>query len=114
MTEQDKLIWKRDYLDPMFEKYEEIPTKLKYMFIEKGYIRMYGKQMTNDQMFYMYSDTEDFIFASENSLASFTKTVKRNTLKKYFEELAWNMYCKIGNIYHKYYSGIWKQDKDFL
>ena len=113
-TEQDKIIWKTNYLDPMFEKYKFIPTKLKYMFIEKDYITMYGKQMTNDQIRYMYDDTENFIFAFENSLDSFSKTIKKNILKKYWEELAWDMYLKVDKTYNKYYSGFWKQDKDFF
>lgn len=113
-TEENKIIWERDYLYPMFEKYKAIPTKLKYMFIEKDYINMYGKQMANDQMQYMYDDTEDFIFAFENSLDSFSKTIKKNIIKKYWEELAWDMYLKVGKTYDKYYSGFWKQDKDFF
>ena len=119
-TEQDKLIWKRDYIDPMFEKYKDIPTKLKYMFIEKDYINMYGKQMANDQMRYMYNDTENFIFAFENSLYSFNKTIKKNILKKYLEDLALNEYGKLHDSKSLTVKGFpkligsWKIDKDYF
>ena len=59
MSEEDKLIWKRDYVQPLFDKYKEIPTKVKYALIEKDYIRMYGKKFTEDKMRYMYDDSED-------------------------------------------------------
>lgn len=50
-----------EYRDPfvtqMFEKYKDIPTDLKYMFIEKDYTKMFGKVEGLNQMRYMYDDS---------------------------------------------------------
>lgn len=117
----DKQIWKEDYLDPMFKKYESIPTKLKYMFIEKDYTKMCGsKREAQDRMRYMYDDTETFIFAFENALREFSKTVKKNLLKKYWEELGFYEHCELlkPGMFWKFFpnlSGKWLQDEvDFL
>lgn len=113
----DKEIWQEDYIQPMFDKYESIPTKLKYIFIEKDYVSMYGKQMANDQMRYMYSDSDDFIFGFENALYSFSKTVKKNLLNKYFEELALDEHYKLkeSGMFYEFFpnlTGLWLQDKE--
>lgn len=115
-TRTDKEIWQEDYLQPMFKKYESIPTKLKYMFIEKDFTRMFGKQMADDQMRYMYDDSEDFIFGFENALYSLSKTIKKNLIKKYFEKLAFDEWYEIAESgsYFKYFSGKWLQDKEFF
>lgn len=115
----DKEIWQEDYVQPMFKMYELVPTKLKYMFIEKDYVSMYGRQMANDQMRYMYSDSDDFIFGFENALYSFSKTVKKNLLKKYFEELALDEHYKLkeSGMFWEFFpnlSGKWLQDKEFF
>ena len=115
----DKEIWQEDYVQPMFKMYELVPTKLKYMFIEKDYVSMYGRQMANDQMRYMYSDSDDFIFAFEGALYSFSKTVKKNLLKKYFEELALDEHYKLiesGMFWEVFpnLSGKWLQDRGFF
>ena len=54
MNKLEQQIWKTNYVEPLFEKYESVPTKLKYMFIEKDYTKMFGKRMANDQMKYIY------------------------------------------------------------
>lgn len=109
-------IWQEDYVQPMFKKYESIPTKLKYIFIEKDFINMFGKQMANAQISYMYDNSADFIFAFEGALYSLSKTVKKNLLKKYFEELALDDYIKLADSgsYFKYFSGKWLQDKEYF
>ena len=115
----DKQIWKEDYVDPMFKKYESIPTKLKYMFIEKDFTIMFGKQMADDQMRYMYDDSEDFIFGFENALYSLSKTIKKNLIKKYLKELAlyehYGLY-KSGMFWEffPHLSGEWLQDKEYF
>ena len=35
MNKLEQEIWKTNYIEPMFKKYECVPNKLKYMFIEK-------------------------------------------------------------------------------
>jgi len=115
----DKEIWQEDYVQPMFKKYELVPTKLKYMFIEKDYVSMYGRQMANDQMRYMYSDSDDFIFGFENALYAFSKTVKKNLIKKYFQELALDEHYKLieSGMFWEFFpnlSGKWLQDKEFF
>lgn len=115
----DKEIWQEDYVQPMFKKYESIPTKLKYLFIEKDYVSMYRRQMANDQMRYMYSDSDDFIFAFENALYAFSKTVKKNLLKKYFEELSWYEHNDLieSGMFWEFFpnlSGKWLQDKEYF
>jgi len=111
-------IWKTQYLEPMFERYKEIPIDLKYKFIEKDYIKMFGKRMAQDQMRYMYDDSETFIFAFENALCEFSKRVKKNILKKYFEDLASYEYymLKEHGMFYEYWpnlSGEWKRDEEF-
>lgn len=115
----DKEIWQEDYVQPMFKKYKLVPTKLKYMFIEKDYVSMYGRQMANDQMRYMYSDSDDFIFGFENALYAFSKTVKKNLLKKYFQELVLDEHYKLieSDMFWEFFpnlSGVWLQDKEFF
>lgn len=115
----DEQIWKEDYLQPMFKKYESIPTKLKYMFIEKDYISMYGKGFAQDQIRYMYDDSETFIFAFENALYEFSKTVKKNVLKKYFEDLTYKEYFYLlkSGMFWEFFpnlSGEYSQDKGFF
>ena len=113
----DRQIWKEDYIDPMFKKYESVPTKLKYMFIEKDSIKMSGgKRKAQDRMKYMYDDTEAFIFAFENALEDFSKITRKNLIKKYWEDLALDDYIKLADSgsYFKYFSGNWKQDKEYF
>lgn len=106
--------WDNEVIKPMFKKYESVPTELKYMLIEKDYINMYGKSMANDQMRYMYDYTDNFIFSFENALASFSKTVRKNLLNKYFEELAFKDWRKIleSGSYNINFSKNWKKDKE--
>lgn len=113
----ERQIWKTNYVQPMFEKYKEIPTKLKYMFIEKEYRKMFGGiREANSRMAHMYDDSETFIFAFESALCEFGKVARKNLLNKYFEELAWSDYIKLAESgsYFKHYSGKWLQDKEFF
>lgn len=91
----------KEYRDPfvtlMFESYKEVPTDLKYMFIEKGYSRMFGgKKEAQQRMRYLYDNSETFIFAFENALCEFSLTVRRNLIKKYWEELALDLFMESG------------------
>lgn len=113
----------KEYKDPfvtqMFEKYKDIPTDLKYMFIEKDYTKMFGKAEGLNQMRYMYDDSEAFIFAFENALAEFGKVARKNLLKKYFEKITLDEYFKIlksGMFWELFpnLSGEYLQDKDFF
>lgn len=119
MNKLEQEIWKTNYIEPMFKKYESVPTKLKYMFIKKDYVSMYGRQMANDQMRYMYSDSDDFIFAFENALYEFSLRVKINLLKKYWEELALDEWYKLQEVgmFFEFFpnlSGNWLQDKKYF
>ena len=91
----------KEYRDPfvtlMFESYKEVPTDLKYMFIEKDYSRMFGgKKEAQQRMRYLYDNSETFIFAFENALCEFSLTVRRNLIKKYWEELALDLFMESG------------------
>lgn len=120
MDKLEQEIWKTQYIQPMFEKYKEIPTDLKYMFIEKDYIRMFGgKREAESRMRYMYDDTETFIFAFQNALCEFTPRVKKNLLKKYFESLALDEHYKLQGMgfFFEFFpnlSGEWLRDKEFF
>jgi hypothetical protein len=119
MIRTDKEIWQEDYVQPMFKKYESIPTKLKYVFIEKDFIRMFGKAFAQDQMRYMYDDSYDFIFTFENALYEFSKTVKKNLLNKYFQELALYEHCGLlkSGMFWEFFpnlSGKWLEDKEYF
>ena len=93
MNKVERQIWKTNYVDPLFEKYESIPTKLKYMFIEKDYHKMFGsKREAQDRMRYMYDDSETFIFAFQNALCEFSVRVRNNLMKKYWEGLSLDEY----------------------
>ena len=92
LNKLEQQIWKTNYVEPLFKKYESVPTKLKYMFIEKDYTKMFGKRMANDQMRYMYDDSETFIFAFQNALCEFSVRVRNNLMKKYWEELSLDEY----------------------
>ena len=103
----------------IFKKYEAIPTDLKYLFIEKDFNRMYGKRFTQQQMAHMYDDTETFIFNFENALCYLSKTVKKNILKKYFENMALYEYPKLleSGMFFEFFPnliGDWLKDKDFF
>ena len=117
MDKLEQEIWKTKYIEPMFEKYKEIPTDLKYLFIEKDYSQMFGgKREAEDRMRYLYHDSETFIFVFENALCEFTKTVRKNLLKKYWESLALDEWLKIkgSGSYFKHFSGKWLQDKEYF
>lgn len=112
-----------EYRDPfvtqMFEKYKDIPTDLKYMFIEKDYSKMFGKLEGLNQMRYMYDDSETFIFAFENALAEFGKVVRKNLLKKYFEKIILDEYFKLlkSGMFWEFFpnlSGEYLRDKEFF
>jgi hypothetical protein len=103
----------------MFERYKEVPTDLKYKFIEKDYTQMFGKAEGLSQMRYMYDDSEIFIFAFENALCEFSKRVKKNILKKYFEELALDEYYELlkSGMFWEFFpnlSGEYTRDKEFF
>ena len=112
------------YQDPfitqMFQKYECVPNKLKYLFIEKDYTRMFGsKREAELRMRYMYDNTETFIFAFENALCEFSLAVRRNLLKKYWEELALDEHYGLmkSGMFYKFFpnlSGNYLQDKEFF
>jgi hypothetical protein len=117
MTTEEQIIWKRDYVQPLFDKYVEIPTKLKYMIIEKDYTKMFSKSFAQDQMRYMYDDSETFIFALDNALSMLSKAVRKNILKKYFESVALDEYWKVkeSGMFWEFFpklSGVWYEDKD--
>lgn len=112
-----------EYRDPfvtqMFEKYKDIPTDLKYMFIEKDYTKMFGKVEGLNQMRYMYDDSETFIFAFENALAEFGKVARKNLLKKYFEKITLDEHFKLlkSGMFFEFFpnlSGEYLRDKDFF
>lgn len=83
------------FVTQMFEKYKDVPTDLKYMFIEKDYAKMFGKAEGLNQMRYMYDDSETFIFAFENAIAEFGKVARKNLLKKYFEKTILDEYYSL-------------------
>ena len=119
LNKLEQQIWKTNYVEPLFKKYESVPTKLKYMFIEKDYAKMFGKRMANDQMKYMYDDSETFIFAFQNALCEFSVRVRNNLLKKYWEELSLDEYhglIKLGMFWEFFpnLSGDYLQDKEFF
>ena len=98
MKKLEQQIWKTNYVEPLFKKYESVPTKLKYMFIEKDYHKMFGsKREAQDRMRYMYDDSETFIFAFQNALCEFSVRVRNNLMKKYWEDLALDEYYKLYN-----------------
>lgn len=107
-----------EFVKTMFEKYKEIPTDLKYAFIEKDYRSMFGgKREAEQRMRYMYDDTETFIFAFENALCEFTPRVRKNILKKYFESLALDEHYKLQEMgfffeFFPQLSGEWLRDKE--
>lgn len=112
-----------EYRDPfvtqMFEKYKDIPTDLKYMFIEKDYVKMFGKVEGLNQMRYMYDDSETFIFAFENALAEFGKVARKNLLKKYFEKITLEEYYALlkSGMFWEFFPnllGEYLRDKDFF
>jgi hypothetical protein len=104
----------------MFERYKEVPTDLKYKFIEKDYTKMFGgKREAESRMRHMYDDSETFIFAFENALCEFSKRVKKNLLKKYFDDLAWWEYGKLHEtgMFFEFFgnlSGDYLRDKEFF
>jgi len=107
------------FVTSLFEKYKEIPTDLKYMFIEKDYAKMFGKVEGLNQMRYMYDDTETFIFAFESALCEFGKVARKNLLNKYFNKISLNEYhglLKSGFFWEFFpnLSGQYLQDKDFF
>lgn len=115
----EKEIWQEDYVQPMFKMYEIVPTKLKYMFIEKDYVKMLSKELATYHLNMMTPECDDFIFGFENALYSLSKTVKKNLLKKYFEELSWyehNELLKPGMFWEIFpnLSGVWLQDKEYF
>ena len=118
-TRTDRQIWKEDYVDPMFKKYKSVPTKLKYMFIEKDYIKMFGKNLAIYHLNIMTDKCEDFIFVFENALHSFSKTVKKNLLNKYFEDLALYEHSELlkSGMFWEFFpnlTGGYLQDKEFF
>jgi len=117
MDSLEKEIWRRDYVQPLFDKYKEIPTKLKYMFIEKDYTRMFGsKREAESRMTYMYDDSQTFIFAFADALCEFTPRVRKNLIQKYWEDLAIKEFLKIADSgsYFKHFSGKWLQYKEYF
>ncbi len=115
----EQQIWKTNYVQPMFEKYKEIPTKLKYMFIEKEYCKIFVKSEGLSQMAHMYDDSETFIFAFESALCEFGKVARKNLLKKYFEELSFKEYYELltSGMFYEFFpnlTGKWLQDKEFF
>lgn len=109
-----------EFVKTMFDKYKEIPTDLKYAFVEKDYTKMFGgKREAELRMRYLYDDSETFIFAFDNALAEFTPRVKKNLLKKYFENLTLDEYCKLQDMgfFFEFFpnlSGEWLRDKEFF
>ena len=118
-TEQERLIWKYEYIDPMFKKYECIPTKLKYMFIEKDYIKMLGSSLGTYQVNLMLEDSETFIFAFQNALCEFGKKAKKKLLNKYWEDLALYEHTGLQKMgffweFFPHLSGEYFKDKEFF
>jgi hypothetical protein len=107
------------FVTSMFERYKEIPTDLKYKFIEKDYTKMFGKAEGLNRMRHMYDDSETFIFAFENALCEFSKRIKKNLLKKYFEDLALDEYYGLQDkgFFFEFFpnlSGNYLRDKEFF
>lgn len=116
-TLERQLYWS-EYIAPLFEKYKEVPTILKYIFIERDYRDMFGKSMANDKMKYLYDDSETFIRDFDNSL-SLSKTVKKNLLKKAWEEIAYWEYIKLvqSGMFWEFFpnlKGNWFEDKEYF
>jgi len=115
---ESKEYWNQFYVRPLFDKWKEIPSKLKYKFILKDYTRMFGsKREAELRMKYMYDDTETFIFAFDNAVAEFSKVVKNNILKAYFQEIALDEHYQLikSGMFYEFFptlSGNWLQDKD--
>ena len=90
-----------------------------YYSIEKDYIKMFGKRMANDQMKYMYDDSETFIFAFRNALCEFSVRVRNSLMKKYWEELSLYEYYGLikSGMFWEFFpnlSGDYLQDKEFF
>ena len=86
MVEKYKDVYYTKHIEPLFEKYKDIPTEYKYLLIEKDYTKMFGKRYAQEKLRYMYEDSEDFIIAFRNAVAEFSFTVKKNLFIKNFPE----------------------------
>ena len=89
------------------------------MFIEKDFISMFGKELATYHLNMMSPECDDFIFGFENALYEFSKTIKKNLLKKYFEELALDEHYKLieSGMFWEFFpnlSGKWLQDKEYF
>lgn len=103
----------------MMQKYECVPIKLKYMFIEKDFIKMLGSSLGKYQVNMLLEDSDSFIFAFENALCEFGKVVRKNLLKKYFKELSFKEYYELlkSGMFYEFFpnlSGNYLQDKEFF
>jgi hypothetical protein len=116
MDKLEQELWKTQYV----EKYKEIPTDLKYAFIEKDYRNIFGgKKEAESRMRYLYDDSETFIFTFDNALAEFTSRVRKGILKKYLETVALDEYYKLQDMgfFFEFFpnlSGEWLRDKEFF
>lgn len=105
--------------EELFNKYECIPTNLKYMFIEKDFNNMFGKKFTQNKMRYLYDDSEEFIFSFDNALVEFTPTIRKNILKKYFQELSLDEHFGLykSGMFYEFFpnlTGVWEKDKKYF
>lgn len=108
MDKLEQEIWKTNYVQPLFDKYETVPTNIKYALIEKDYIKMFGKKEAREQMKYMYDDTEAFIFAFDRANCELSDRIKVNILRKEFN---WNAYKEYAGNENK--SNLSEEYKDF-
>lgn len=114
----DSVIQERDYVKELFEKYKDIPTKVKYAFIFEDYKEMYGgKREAESRMSHLYDDSKTFIYDFDNALCEFGKVKSKNILKKAWEDMAYWEYIKlVENGWdikkYPYFTGNWRNDSE--
>lgn len=96
MTEQEEEYWDRVYVQPLFDKYKEVPTEYKYMLIEKDLNEQLGKSLAKYHVKGLHEESEHFIYSFDNAVAELSKTKKKNLYAKYCSKngLAIDSKCK--------------------
>ena len=118
-TEEHKKIWQEQYLNPMIERFKDIPQAICYALIKKDYSRMFGgKKEAEERMNYMYYNEETFLFALDNAIAELSKRVKKTLVEKTVQNEVLPMeYIKLkeSGMMRKLFpnfSGLWGKDRE--
>lgn len=117
MDKLEQEIWRTQYVQPLFDKYKDVPTDYKYMLIEKDHINMLGKELGKYQVNLMSDTSDSFIYAFDNAVAEFSKTIKNNLFKKYCDKVAVYEYPELlkSGFFWEFFpnlSGNYLQDKE--